>query len=51
MNPNTTRGRSVKAGLAVLALTMSLGLAACGSDDSSTAAETPSDTSSSSTPA
>ena len=31
-----TRGRVAKTGLAALALTMSLGLAACGSDDSST---------------
>ena len=32
-------GHAIKAGLAVLALAMSLGLAACGSDDSSTAAD------------
>ena len=37
---NTNRTRVVKTGMAVLALTMSLGLAACGSDDSSTAADT-----------
>jgi uncharacterized surface protein with fasciclin (FAS1) repeats len=39
MNNTTTGRRAIKAGLAVLALTMSLGLAACGADDSSTAAE------------
>jgi uncharacterized surface protein with fasciclin (FAS1) repeats len=48
----TNTGRLVaKTGLAALALTMSLGLAACGSDDSSTAADTPGTAgSSSSTP-
>ena len=44
---NTTRTRVVKTGLAVLALTMSLGLAACGSDDSSTAADPAADRTSS----
>ena len=44
MNPNRTR--VVKTGMAVLALTMSLGLAACGSDDSSTATDTTDETTS-----
>ncbi len=43
---NTNRTRVVKTGMAVLALTMSLGLAACGSDDSSTAADTTDETTS-----
>ena len=49
MNTNTTGSRAVKAGLAALALTMSFGLAACGSDDSSTATEPSGQTSSSTT--
>ncbi len=49
---NTHRNsRIVKTGLAALALTMSLGLAACGSDDSSTAADAPADQTTSSAPA
>jgi len=40
---NTNRTRVVKTGMAVLALTMSLGLAACVPDDSSTAADTTAD--------
>ena len=47
---NTNRTRVVKTGMAVLALTMSLGLAACGSDDSSTA-DTSTDTATTSAPA
>jgi uncharacterized surface protein with fasciclin (FAS1) repeats len=47
---NTNRTRVVKTGMAVLALTMSLGLAACGSDDSSTA-DTGTDTPTTSAPA
>ena len=43
---NTNRTPVVKTGLAALALTMSLGLAACGSDDSSTAADTTDETTS-----
>ena len=50
MNTNRTRTRVAKTGLAALALTMSFGLAACGSDDSSTATDAPADTTSS-TPA
>lgn len=46
MNTIRTR-RAAKAALAVLALTMSLGLAACGSDDSSTPASATDDTTSS----
>ena len=48
MNTNRNRTRVAKAGLAALALTMSFGLAACGSDDSSTATDAPADTTSSS---
>ena len=48
---NTNRTRVVKTGMAVLALTMSLGLAACGSDDSSTAADTTTDETTSAAPA
>ena len=48
---NTNRTRVVKTGMAVLALTMSLGLAACGSDDSSTAADTTGDETTSAAPA
>ena len=48
MNTNRTRTRVAKTGLAALALTMSFGLAACGSDDSSTATDAPADTTSSS---
>ena len=51
MNTNRTRTRVAKTGLAALALTMSFGLAACGSDDSSTATDAPADTTSSSAPA
>jgi uncharacterized surface protein with fasciclin (FAS1) repeats len=47
---NTNRTRVVKTGMAVLALTMSLGLAACGSHDSSTA-DTGTDTPTTSAPA
>ena len=50
MNTNRNRTRVAKTGLAALALTMSFGLAACGSDDSSTATDAPADTTSS-TPA
>ena len=50
MNTNRTRTRVAKTGLAALALTMSFGLAACGSDDSSTATDAPAETTSS-TPA
>jgi len=48
MNTNRNRTRVAKTGLAALALTMSFGLAACGSDDSSTATDAPADTTSSS---
>ena len=48
---NTNRTRVVKTGMAGLALTMSLGLAACGSDDSSTAADTVTDETTSAAPA
>ena len=51
MNTNRNRTRVAKTGLAALALTMSFGLAACGSDDSSTATDAPADTASSSAPA
>jgi uncharacterized surface protein with fasciclin (FAS1) repeats len=51
MNTNRNRTRVAKTGLAALALTMSFGLAACGSDDSSTATDAPVDTASSSAPA
>ena len=51
MNTNRNRTRVAKTGLAALALTMSFGLAACGSDDSSTATDAPADTTSSSAPA
>ena len=44
MNTNRNRTRVAKTGLAALALTMSFGLAACGSDDSSTATDAPADT-------
>ena len=50
MNTTTTGGRAVKAGLAALALTMSLGLAACGSDDSAAATDAPADQETSSAP-
>ena len=46
MNTTRTRTRVAKTGLAALALTMSFGLAACGSDDSSTPAAATDETSS-----
>ena len=51
MNTNRNRTRVAKTGLAAVALTMSFGLAACGSADSSTATDAPADTTSSSAPA
>jgi uncharacterized surface protein with fasciclin (FAS1) repeats len=47
MNTNRTRTRVAKTGLAALALTMSFGLAACGSDDNATPAAAADETSSS----
>ena len=47
MNTTTNAGRAAKGGIAALALCLSFGLAACGSDNSSTAGGTTSDQTSS----